>query len=250
MCKNTAAAPPAAGREPTMAAMYAKGALVNGIGASLLYALSLAIPEAVVLAVTLQLAVFLAHGLPNRSEEFYDISGSVTHFVVVAGSLVAHQRIRTPRQLLMALASTVWMTRLGTFLYLRISKDKKDERFDALKPCWLTFMGAWTLQALWVSLVQLPTVLINTIDDTYVLNPLAWQLHSLLPLRASYQRLRAFCRAPLSWIDYVCGAAWVTAFIIEFRADVEKFSFRSDPANRHKFISTGLWCACPLVKCT
>jgi steroid 5-alpha reductase family enzyme len=64
----------------------------------------------------------------------------------VATSLFAERRARSPRQLFVAIAAAVWMTRLGTFLYNRILKDGKDERFDAIKVVWLSFLGAWTVQ--------------------------------------------------------------------------------------------------------
>jgi len=35
------------------------------------------------IAVGMQIFVYIFHGLPNRSEEFYDLSGSLTHFAVV-----------------------------------------------------------------------------------------------------------------------------------------------------------------------
>jgi len=97
----------------------------------------------VFIAVAIQVAVYLLHGLPNKSEEFYDLSGSFTHFAVVLASACGDGRSK--RQVFTALVSTIWMTRLGTFLYMSIAKDGKDERFDAIKPHWLSFLGAWML---------------------------------------------------------------------------------------------------------
>ena len=56
--------------------------------------------------------VFALHGLPHRSEKYYDLSGSFTHLAVVAASLF-ETRARTPRQQLLSLGSAVWMTRLA-----------------------------------------------------------------------------------------------------------------------------------------
>jgi len=91
------------------------------------------------------MVVFILHGLPNRSEKFYDLSGSLTHLAVVGTALLVEDEKKNGRQLFAALAATVWMTRLGTFLYNRILRDGKDERFDRLKIVWLSFMGAWTI---------------------------------------------------------------------------------------------------------
>merc|ERR1719469_1578485 len=84
------------------------------------------------------------------------------------------------------------MTRLGTFLYIRILKDGKDARFDHLKGAWLAFCGAWTLQACWVCVIQLLLL-------------------------------------------------WLVGFGCECAADVQKFAFRLDAANRGAFITHGLW---------
>ena len=93
----------------------------------------------------MQLLVFLCHGWPFKSEKYYDLSGSVTHLAVVLASLLSAEQVRTPRQLLQAVASVVWMTRLGSFLFLRISRDGKDGRFDDLKQTWWSFLGCWTI---------------------------------------------------------------------------------------------------------
>ena len=105
------------------------------------------------------------------------------------------------------------MTRLGSFLYLRISKDAKDERFDDIKRCRFAFAGMWTTQAAWVSLIQVPVLLINSRVDT----------------------------TPIGPVDYISLVLWVLAFLIEAKADNEKFVFRSKPENRKKFITDGIW---------
>jgi len=113
----------------------------------------------------------------------------------------------------MAQASVAWMTRLGSFLYLRISKDGRDERFDDLKKTWWSFLGCWTIQALWVVVIQTPVILINSRQDT----------------------------TPLGPADYAAVAFWILGFMIEFCADNEKFVFRSNQDNRSKFITSGIW---------
>ena len=191
-----------------------KGCLSNGIAGALLYLIStrLQLEKYFVVALAVQYAVFLVHGLPCRSERFYDLSGSLTHLCVI-GLALCQSTPRSPRQVCVALASTVWCCRLGTFLFLRIEKDGRDERFDALKKHALRFLGAWTIQALWVSLIQLPVVLLNDRQDD----------------------------APLGPADAVLGAVWLASFILETLADVQKFVWRCGPANKGKFITVGLW---------
>lgn len=197
----------------SMKKLYIRGTITNSFGIAILYGLYQAAPGPVLVALVMQWAVFAFHGLPFSSEKFYDLSGSLTHFAAIATPMISVTRPRTPRQLLIAFFSIVWMTRLGSFLYLRIRKDGKDERFDAIKMCWLSFAGAWTLQAAWVSMIQMPVLLINEIDDT----------------------------TPLNAVDVLALCGWACGFVIEVMADIEKFTFRSDPANRHKFITEGIW---------
>lgn len=200
------------------ARLYARGAASNAFGLTLLGSLAIFVPAsrpAARLACALQLAVFVVHGLPFRSEEFYDLSGSVTHFAVVVQSLLNASPAPTPRGILVSLASVLWMTRLGTFLFLRIARDGRDARFDSLKPCWLSFLGAWTIQAAWVTLTELPIVLCNA--------------------RAAGDQ------PPLGLTDAALAAAWGAGFVLEVAADMAKFTFRNDPANRAKFITGGVW---------
>ena len=202
--------------EPDRKKLYVRGAVTNTLGLLILFAIS-RIREGlwlyVTIAIGLQYAVFALHGLPNRSEKYYDLSGSFTHLAVVAASLF-ETRARTPRQQLLSLGSAVWMTRLGTFLYIRILKDGKDARFDPLKGVWLAFCGAWTLQACWVCLIQLPLLLLNTSDDT---------------------------ATPLGPVDGLALLLWLVGFGCECAADAAKFAFRLDAANKGKFITHGLW---------
>ena len=130
----------------SMRKLYIRGTVTNSAGLLILAGLYQAIPGAVLIALGLQWLVFVVHAMPFKSEVFYDLSGSLTHLAVILTPMVSVVRERTPRQLLCAVLSVVWMTRLGSFLFLRIRKDGKDERFDALKQCWLAFLGAWTLQ--------------------------------------------------------------------------------------------------------
>ena len=144
------------------AKLYLRGLISNSVSVCILGAIGhyLELYTAIYVAVGIQLAVFLFHGLPQSSEKFYDLSGSFTHLAVVLTAILsAEPRTFSPRQIMLAIASVLWMTRLGTFLYNRILKDGKDERFDRIKPVWLSFLGAWMIQAVWCVVIQLPVLL-------------------------------------------------------------------------------------------
>lgn len=75
------------------------------------------------------------------------------------------------------------------------------------------FLVYWLVQGVWVWVSALPLLLLNS-DDA---NP------------------------GLRWTDVVGCALWATGFLLESVADWQKLAFKRDPANRGKFIDTGLW---------
>lgn len=160
----------------------------------------------------IQWAFFLFQAWPQRSEKLYDASGSLTHLALVLAGLLSHP-LRSPRQILLSVASVVWCTRLGTFLFNRISQDREDTRFTELKKEFWTFSIAWNLQVLWVFLLQLPVTLVNS---------------------SAVQ--------PATGIWDVLGISlWSLGFLLEAVADGQKFAFRGVASNKGKFIQSGLW---------
>lgn len=79
--------------------LYVEGFFLNGITWLILWPIitQLHLGLYVAIAVGIQYAVYLFHGLPFSSEKFYDLSGSITHFAVVAASLVLNAGARSPR---------------------------------------------------------------------------------------------------------------------------------------------------------
>ncbi|OAA73547.1 hypothetical protein ISF_00448 [Cordyceps fumosorosea ARSEF 2679] len=66
-----------------------------------------------------------------------------------------------PRQLVVSLFMIAWSLRLAGFLFFRILKTGKDDRFDAMRGRFLSFLGFWVFQMLWVWIVSLPVTLLN-----------------------------------------------------------------------------------------
>jgi steroid 5-alpha reductase family enzyme len=109
------------------------------------------------------------------------------------------------------------MTRLGSFLFLRIKKDGQDARFDVFKICQVSWMGCWSSQAIWVIMIQLPILLINERDDS-----------------AEY-KIKDYITISVFMV------LWVIGFICETAADNEKFVFKCRAENRGKYINSGIW---------
>ena len=147
-----------------------------------------------------------------RSERFYDLVGSVTYITVACLAVLLGRRMDARSLLLLGLV-LIWAGRLGTFLYLRVRKTGRDERFDEIKTSFLRLLQAWTLQGLWVSLTMAAVLAVMTTRTSHRLGPVEW----------------------------IGLAVWLTGFSIEAIADEQKRRFRASPENRGRFISSGLW---------
>jgi steroid 5-alpha reductase family enzyme len=108
----------------------------------------------------------------------------------------------------------IWTIRLGSFLFTRIhASGGADQRFEKIKVNPPRFLVAWTLQAIWVIFTASAALVIITSRQT----------------------------APLDGFFWVGAALWVIGFAFEVVADSQKRQFKKDPANKDRFIDTGLW---------
>lgn len=150
---------------------------------------------------------FVAH-----TEKFFDLTGSLTYLTVTAGAVVLSSDLDT-RALVAALMVVVWASRLGLFLFRRVTKDGGDGRFDKMKFDFWQFAMTWTIQGLWVSLTMSTALAIITSEE----------------------------RESFALFGVIGTIVWITGFAIEVAADQQKTTFKSDPANKGRFITTGLW---------
>lgn len=147
-----------------------------------------------------------------QTEKFFDLTGSITYITVVVVSVLLSPVVDGRSLLLMALV-VIWAGRLGTFLFRRIKRSGKDERFDEIKPSFLRFLNTWTLQGLWVTFTA----------------------------AAALAAITTSVRMDLGVFALVGALVWLFGFTIEVVADAQKSRFKSDTANKGKFISSGLW---------
>lgn len=169
---------------------------------------------AVGLAFLIQWLVFIPAYI-FQTEKFFDLTGSIT-YITVTGVALCYSRYSVPldaRSILLAVLVVVWAIRLGTFLFSRIQKAGKDDRFDELKPSFIRFLNVWTIQGLWVTFT----------------------------LAAALVAITTTTRKELDIFAVVGFLIWLLGFIIEVVADAQKSRFNANPANKGKFIQTGLW---------
>ena len=148
----------------------------------------------------------------RQTEKFFDLTGSLTYISVTILAVVLSP-VRDGRSLILLAMVLIWAIRLGTFLFRRIQKEGKDGRFDELKPSFIRFLMVWTLQGLWVTFTAAAT---------------------LIAITSSH-------RQPLGWVAGLGALIWAIGFGLEVIADNQKTRFKANPANKGKFINTGLW---------
>lgn len=147
-----------------------------------------------------------------QTEKFFDLTGSLTYISVITVTLLLSKAFDA-RSILIFVLVLVWAGRLGTFLFRRIKKAGKDDRFDDIKPSFIRFLNVWTIQGLWITLTMAAALV--AITSTY--------------------------RKEIDVFAILGLLIWLLGFGIEVVADLQKSRFNADPANKGKFINTGLW---------
>jgi len=163
------------------------------------------------MVVIIQFAIFLPSFI-FQTEKFYDLTGSLTFISVTS---IAYFSLDNPSTIdtILYLYVIVWAGRLGIFLFRRIIKDGKDERFDKAKKKFFWFLQYWMGQAAWVVFTAGASILA-------ILSPV---------------------EAELEVIAFIGIFLWWSGFLIEVISDYQKRKFRETSDPKTEFISTGLW---------
>ena len=107
---------------------------------------------AVGIAFAIQWVVYI-HAWLNRTEKYFDLTGALTYISITALLLIITPGVDA-RALLLGALVVIWALRLGTFLFRRVSRAGKDDRFDKLKTSFFRFLNVWTIQGL-LSLIHI-----------------------------------------------------------------------------------------------
>jgi len=147
-----------------------------------------------------------------KTEKFYDLTGSLTYLSIFIYCLVATDSIGNLKfsNILVAGSVMIWAMRLGSFLFMRISKDGKDERFNSIKTSSLDF---YDMTCKYVGFICL-----SCFGCNYQPN---W--------------------SNISNIFIIGFVLFIFGFVIEVIADNQKSRFRSKKENKNSFINEGLW---------
>jgi steroid 5-alpha reductase family enzyme len=147
-----------------------------------------------------------------QTEKFFDLTGSITYISITTIALLFSANMDA-RSIILWTLVIIWAFRLGVFLFRRIKKAGKDDRFDEIKPSFIRFLNVWTIQALWVTFTA----------------------------AAALVAITTTTRKELGVFAILGLLVWAFGFAVEVIADAQKSRFNADPANRGKFIQTGLW---------
>ena len=150
-----------------------------------------------------------------KTEKFYDLTGSLTYITAISFALYSTNTSQNLDlgSLIIGIAIILWAIRLGSFLFMRIHKDKKDGRFDSIKTSFSQFFMTWTLQGMWVFICSSAALIA-------IANPAG---------------------VPINIVFMIGLALFILGFVVEIIADNQKSAFRSIPENKDVFINEGLW---------
>ncbi len=163
------------------------------------------------LAFVIQWLVFIPSFL-KQTEQYFDLTGSLTYISLTAFAFLVTPGVDLRSTLLFVLV-LAWAIRLGTFLFTRIKKAGKDDRFDEIKPSFIRFLNVWTIQALWVTFTA----------------------------AAAWVAITSSVKKDIDAFAIIGLIIWIIGFAIEVTADTQKSRFNAMPENKGKFIRTGLW---------
>jgi steroid 5-alpha reductase family enzyme len=164
---------------------------------------------ALLLSVACNVALFLV-AYKYKTDRLTDISYALTFIGLILYEFWAGGGA-WPRALAVILVGA-WAVRLGGFLLFRIWKTKRDKRFDGMRENFVKFGKFWLAQGISVWIILLPAILL---------------------MRGSHARFTYIC---------IIGIAlWAVGFLLESAADLQKYRFSHNAANKNKWIDEGVW---------
>ena len=147
-----------------------------------------------------------------QTEHYFDLTGSISYLAAIGLGFYLNPSV-DPRDLLIGALIVIWALRLGSFLFLRVKQDGKDNRFTVMKTQFHWYIMTWTIGGLWV----------------------------FLTMAAGLAAITSNVNVPLGGLAYLGLALWIFGFSIEVIADRQKRNFKKQQNKDKEFITSGLW---------
>ena len=163
---------------------------------------------ALVVSLGINLSMFLI-AFWRKSDKLTDISYAATFATIAIWSFATSNQ--TWYHALLLLMVLVWAVRLGGFLLYRVIKKGKDARFDGMRESFTKFGKFWLAQAITVWVMMIPSVFAFNAEPSY------------------------------DWLAITGVIIWAIGLVCETVADLQKLAFNNNPANKNKWIDTGIW---------
>lgn len=149
-----------------------------------------------------------------QTDKLTDITYSLSFILAIGYSYVSSSDWSWV-QMVIAAAIVLWAIRLGGYLFWRVHKVGKDDRFDEMRPIWHSYIKFWILQTLSICVVVLPAIiaLYKSLDGETVLN-----------------------LATIGGLILI-----VSGWLLEAIADYQKSAFKSNTKGQTAFMKSGLY---------
>ncbi|KAJ6591819.1 DUF1295-domain-containing protein [Mycena vulgaris] len=155
-------------------------------------------------------------------DKITDLTGGSNFFILALLTLLAGGTFHT-RNVVTSILVMIWAVRIAGFLFFRVLMTGHDGRFDEIRKHFFKFLAFWIAQILWVWIVSLPVVILNSpaISDVG----------------------HGGSNPPFGTSRDIAGIVlWALGLFIEATADMQKYRYKSSKTtSKDKPISVGLW---------
>lgn len=157
--------------------------------------------------------------LARKDASIIDSFWGVGYIIVFWMVIVLTRGHLTPRLTLLGMLVTVWGLRLSAYIFSRNRGQGEDFRYAAWRVeagsgwWWRSFFKVFLLQGALMWIIAIPLIAAQTGDRT----------------------------SPLKCLDYTGAALWLVGFLFEAGGDWQLARFKSDPGNKGKLLTSGLW---------